>query len=209
MLEEIADAIENWVDNGKAIPPTMRRAVRENQALGCHAANFSRDLSLHFLTTSANNIFCLYHSRSDKKGGKVDGQDKEYQVVGIPFPRDANERKSDRKKRPAGHLHCGCNEDVALMDFFLWKNLEGESGGFTEGMKDKIMEPRMRCFVMTGGFNTFARIEVDDIFTNGRSSFKTRKAMIQNQIARLKKDLEKLEKRKERQEPMDNGEDTE
>jgi hypothetical protein len=104
------------------------------------------------------------------RGGKVDGQDEDYKVAGIPHPRNINKRKSDQKERIKDHLHCGCHEDVALADFFIWKHWYAESGGYKEGMKEKIMDPRTRCFVVTAGLNHYARLFVDDFFTNGKCS---------------------------------------
>jgi hypothetical protein len=194
---EVNKAIDEWIKNKKPISLTIRRAVRDNQELGQRAAGTSRLLSLHFLTTASSNVICLYHARNDKKGGKIDGQEGDYKVAGIPYPRNVNERKSDKIQRIEGHLHCGCNEDVALADFFIWKHWEAESGGYREGMKDKIMDPRTRCFMVNAGLNQFARIFVDDFFTNGRSERETEKDMLRNQITRLQEDLDEMEKNDE------------
>jgi hypothetical protein len=194
LQELVNNAIDNWLQKGKPVPTTIRRAVRENQELGKRASSTSRELALHFLTTSAMNVFCLYHSNNDKKGGKYDGQEGEkYQVVGIPLKRDANKVKQDRKICPKGHMHCGCEENNALADFYIWKNWVAESGGYKEGMKDDIMDPRTRSFVVGTGLNSYARIFTDDLYTENHSAQDTKKALILNQIARLKNDLQKLE----------------
>jgi hypothetical protein len=107
--------------------------------------------------------------------------------------RKANEVKGDRKQRPEGYLHCGCDEDIALTDFYLWKHWIAESGGYREGMKDKFMDPRTRCFVIGTGLNRVARIFIDDLYSEGRSHLETKKSIIRRQIKRLRKVLQALE----------------
>ena len=176
------------------VPFTIRRAVRENQELGQRAASTNRALAIHFLTTTTVNVFCLYHFNNDKRGGKYDGQeDEKYKIVGIPLARNANEVKKDRKQRPEGFFHCGCSEDVALMDFYIWKHWVAKSGVYEEGMRDKIMDPRTRYFVITVGMNRCARICINDLYCDGNTPRETDKARIYRQIKRLKKVLKKME----------------
>ena len=129
-----------------------------------------------------------------QEGWKIDGQEGDYKVAGIPLARNVNERKSDKVERIEGHLHCGCNEDDALADFFIWKYWVAESGGYREGMKDKVMDPRTRCFVVTSGLNQWARIFVDDLFTNGHSEREAEKDLVRKQIGRLQEDLDVMER---------------
>jgi hypothetical protein len=113
--------------------------------------------------------------------------------VGIPLPHNANEFKKDRKDRPQGFFHCGCNEDIALTDFYIWKYWVAKSGQYEEGMKDKIMDPRTRYFVIAVGINRIARVHISDLYCDGRTYRETTKSCIRHQIKRLKKLLQKLE----------------
>jgi hypothetical protein len=199
--EKVIQAIDDWIKNGKPVPTTIRRAVREKQELGKCASSTTRELAIHFLTTRSRNVFCLYHFHVDKKGGKRDGQQGEkYKVMGIPLARNANEVKGDRKERPEGYLHCGCDEDIALTDFYLWKHWTAESGGYKEGMKDKFLDPRTRCFVVATGLNRIACLFIDDLYNRGRSDQETVKSALRHQIKRLLKSLKALEAEEEDEE---------
>jgi hypothetical protein len=185
------------LETNEPISTTIRRAVRENHELGVRASSTNRELAIYFLTMKPLNVLCLYHCHNDKKGGKVDGQDKKYKVMGIPLPRKVNEVKGDKIKRPEGYMHCGCDEDIVLAEFYIWKNWMAMSGGYTEGMKDKIMDPCIRAFMVGTGLFQIACVLVDDFYTRGHTERETEKAMIHNQIERLKADLRDMEKEDE------------
>ncbi|KAG6820572.1 hypothetical protein H0H92_001873, partial [Tricholoma furcatifolium] len=131
----------------------------------------------------------------EKTGEVVDGKGK-YVLNGVPFQRKVNQTKSDRIERPDGHLHCGCNEDVALMDFYFWKtwSLSGQLANgqeVTESLKDQMLEPRMRAFVVEQ-FERWTGLSADDIFHGKMSRTEHKIEMYCKQIDFLLKRLNRL-----------------
>jgi hypothetical protein len=101
--------------------------IRNNQSFLPEAVTTSCELALQVLETNHGNLICGYHQKA-KGAVLVDGEGK-YMLNRQPYP--WNFRKSSAHppvKRPDGHFHCGCNEDVALMDFFL-ENMDADKQG--------------------------------------------------------------------------------
>jgi hypothetical protein len=139
-------------------------------------------------------VVCLYHCNVDKTGGSIDGNpNAEYKIAGIPNARIVNKTKDDGVRRPDGFLHCGCDEDVALMDFYLWKSWEATSAGISEGQRDKFMDPRTRFFVISQAYWNDARLDVDDMYSNGLEGPEALKIRLQSQVKRLSEKVRDLE----------------
>ncbi|KAG6810151.1 hypothetical protein H0H92_013091 [Tricholoma furcatifolium] len=193
------EAIDQFLKypNTTTIDHRLRKLIRENQEFMPHVANKTRRLALELLTSNRNNIICHYHHMHEKGGEVVDGEGK-YMLNGVPFPRKVNQTKSDRIERPEGHLHCGCKEDVALMDFYFWKtwSLSGElSNGteVTELLKDQMLEPRVRAFVVEQ-FEHWTGLTVNDIYHGKQTRTEHRMDIYHRQIEYLIKRLNKLAK---------------
>jgi len=115
----------------------------------------------------------------------VDGEGK-YKLNGQPYPRKLRQKKADPPvERPPGHLHCGCNEDDVLMDFFFWKTwtLTSEEHGICveESMKDQLMAPRLRAFVVHA-FRAATGLSIDDMYLDGRSAENLEERLLIKQI---------------------------
>ena len=79
------------------------------------------------------------------------------------------------------------------MDFYIWKYWVATSGEYQEGMKDKIMNPYTRYFVITVGINWCTHIHINDLYCDGCTFQETDKACLHHQIKWLQKILQKLE----------------
>jgi hypothetical protein len=135
------------------------------------AATVSRALSLHLLATNRNNVICLYHQRHRHAKFRDGFHNEKYLLVGVPYAKFVGTSKEeDKAQPPAGYLHCGCDANVALLDFFWWKtwSLKSMRPGLivSEGMKDEVMHPRVRAFVAQA-FTMATGLTVDDLYTSG------------------------------------------
>jgi hypothetical protein len=140
-----------------------------------YTATLDRELSLHILNTNRGNLICIHHQRHRGQNYETDGfANGKYVLVGVPYPSVVTSSNDDEKPPPAaGHMHCGCNIDVALLDFFWWKTwvLKSTRPGFaySEGMKDQSTEPRVRAF-FAGGFMEAMGMTVDDLYRSQAGS---------------------------------------
>ncbi|KAG6806632.1 hypothetical protein H0H92_010592, partial [Tricholoma furcatifolium] len=147
-VEELGlEGIEEWLKNPdeNTLDSRLCRLIRERQSFMPHVASISRALSLEILTTNRGNIICAYHHRWDKVGRYIDGiEGKTYKLYGVPFPRKVSRKKSDGVSRRKDHLHCGCTEDSALLDFIFWKtwNIRSDRLDITEGLGNDMLKPR-------------------------------------------------------------------
>jgi hypothetical protein len=151
------------------------------------AATTSRELALAVLETNRQNIVCCYHQRA-KGDVVVDGEGK-YALNGQPYPRKLRKTKAAPPvTRPPGHLHCGCNEDDVLMDFYFWKtwSLTSELNGdkVTESMRDQLMPPRLRAFVVHA-FKNSTGLSIKDLYSGKRSPENHEKRCLLKQIQYL------------------------
>ncbi|KAG6809445.1 hypothetical protein H0H92_000225 [Tricholoma furcatifolium] len=177
------DAIRRWLRNPKhsTLDHRLRRLIREHQSFLPEMASQSRELALIILTTNCGNIICPYHHRWDKAGTVVDGKGK-YKINGVPYSRHVSKTKRQRVQRPEGHLHCGCEEDAVLMDFYFWKTWEIKSatGSHVEGLGDDMFKPRTRAFV-TSQVTDLTGLVAEDFFKKGlsRREFEKKRVLIQ------------------------------
>ncbi|KAG6809042.1 hypothetical protein H0H92_001828 [Tricholoma furcatifolium] len=167
--EAAKDAIDAFLRRPHAttIDTRLRRYIRENQSFMPIAATKTRKLALHVLTSNRGNVMCIYHHVVEKTGYLIDGEG-DYRLNGVPLPRNVNHVISDGVKRAKGHLHCGCNEDVALLDFYFWKSwsLSGKlpnGSRVTETLKDQMLHPRIRAFVVDQ-FQSWTGLTIEDIY---------------------------------------------
>lgn len=104
-------------------------------------------------------------------------------------------KTQERIIRPAGHLHCGCNEDVVLTDFYFWKTwvLTSDVTGtqVSEGMRDDRLKPRHRAFVVKA-FNDMTGLTIDDLYSRKRSEKAHEIAKLTTQINFLVEKLNAL-----------------
>jgi hypothetical protein len=70
-------------------------------------------------------------------------------------------------------MHCGCNVDVALLDFFWWKTWVLHSTRLdlpvSKGLGDKYIPPRVRAF-FAQAFIEATGLTIDDLYASGLGS---------------------------------------
>jgi hypothetical protein len=176
---------------------TCRKLIRDVQSFLPGAGITSRRLALEVFRTNRYNYICPYHSKY-KDGSVHDGAGKgEYKLTGVALPRDMARLQQEGMKRPRreGFLDCGCSEDSALMDFYFWKTwtIEGEVDGehVEESMGSQRFPPRLRAFVVEA-FESFTKLTIDDLYTNGLDPVVHRARLVETQIDRLTEELEEL-----------------
>ncbi|KAG6827543.1 hypothetical protein H0H92_011350 [Tricholoma furcatifolium] len=196
------DAIEEFLryPNTTTIDPRLRKIIRENASFMPIAATKNRQLALHILTSNRGNVMCVWHHFVEKTGYTMDGQGKHVRLRGIPRPRKVNHVISDGVKRPKGYCHCGCSEEVALLDFYFWKTwtISGKLPGgerITETMMDPILQPRIRSFVLDQ-FWIWTGLTVDDLYQGKRRKDDQKLDMLHAQmehiLGRINKVAEKV-----------------
>lgn len=166
----------------------------------------NRELALHCLETNRRNFICLYHGERDKNGKTNDESVTEqspYQVTGTPYARAVKGVREDDVEPQPGHLHCGCPEDVVLLDFYLWKHTKITSpvNGVTEGWKDQHLDPRARLLMATA-WQDWTGLTVDQIYKGDQSDTEAEVERLQYQVEVIQTALvdaeEKLTQRNEK-----------
>ena len=173
----------------------LRKQIRDHQDLLPRAATTTRQLALAILTTNRHNTFCLYHHGTQKAGLIIDGQGK-YKLNGVPFPRLVAKTKKAVVNSRVGYMNCGCNEDVALTDFYFWKTWKltcTETGtAITESLKDQKFAPRDKAFIVAF-FNDVTTLKIDDLYS-GKKDIRTHyKNLLKLQANRLLQKLDEME----------------
>lgn len=190
-------AIDAFLSNPSKSPLdiVLRKQIRDHQDLLPRAATTTRELALSILTTNRDNKFCLYHHSTQKAGLIIDGEGK-YKLNGVPYPRLVAKTKNVVVNSPDGYMNCGCNEDVALTDFYFWKTWKLtciETGTVvTESLKDQKFSPRERAFIVAA-FNDSAGLTIDDLYSGKKDARAHSKALLKLQINRLQEKLEAME----------------
>ncbi|KAF8872982.1 hypothetical protein BD779DRAFT_1477256 [Infundibulicybe gibba] len=188
-------ALDDYLANPSyGIPSETRKMIRANQSYLPRAAYTSREMALECLRTNRDNTFCLYHHRTDKQGRARDGQGK-YKLNGVPMQRAASYKKSDGVPSAKGHLHCGCDIDIALADFIHWKTwtvtgvVDGEE--VTESLQDQLLQPRERLFVVKN-FEKATKLKLGDLYRGNRNEREFEKRKREKQMFRCLEILNKM-----------------
>jgi hypothetical protein len=161
-------AITEFLTKDKAIPFEFRRLIREAQEFLPLAATMSRRLSLHILDTNRENTICLFH-QTHRSAKSSDGfANDKHILIGVPYPNLVTPTRVVGAPKPAeGYLHCGCNIDVALLDFFWWKTwvLKSTNPGlvYSEGMGVEVTQTRVRAF-FAQAFTEATGMTIDDLY---------------------------------------------
>lgn len=178
-------AIQNFMNDPIKNPLgfTLRKQIRENQELLPEAATRSRELALHCLLSNRDNVQCLIHWRAgatEEKDGisenspfMLSGVSGYRNMVGAPKP---------------GHMHCGCDVDVALMHFIFQKTwtMSGSGGAIVEGMRTQLWDTRTRGFVVEA-FKRTTGLTLADLYSGTRDydGPEHTQHLLRTQIARL------------------------
>ena len=171
-VEEAEVAVDAFLAKKTPISLGLRHLIREVQDFVPRAGTTSRELSLHILHTNRHNFICLYHQHHRSPNYLSDGvvPGKSHTLRGIPYPRIVTSSKGESQAPPEGHLHCGCNVDVALLDLFWWKTWILHSTRpnlpVSERLGDEYLPPHVRAF-FAQAFIEATGLMIDDLYTSG------------------------------------------
>ncbi|KAG6807042.1 hypothetical protein H0H92_009023 [Tricholoma furcatifolium] len=200
--EAAKEAIDQFLrrPNTTTIDTRLRRYIREHQSFMPIAAMKTRQLALHILTSNRGNVMCTYHHVVERSGYLIDGEG-DYAINGVPRARKVNHVISDGVKRPKGYLHCGCDEDVALLDFYFWKSWSltaklRDGSRVTETLKDKMLEPRVRAFVVDQ-FQSWTGLTINDIYQGDMRKDEHKLNVLHRQIEHVMRRMNKVAARVE------------
>ena len=199
--DEISKAVkENILHPHRTLKTTVRTKIRSNQTIAPEAATTYRCIALDVLTTNRGNVLCPYHQEMDKKKAP---QDSKYMITGVPLPRMAAETKKEaktaefRERLDSGFLHCGCETDAALWDFYFWKTLK-----MTEEINGKDVTehvprwtPRDRAFILKL-FQEYTFLTVDDLYSRGKNPEWHRETMLTAQVERMLASINELREKR-------------
>jgi hypothetical protein len=150
----------------KPLSEEARKWMAGVPSVGLEYVLKDKSLAIQLLLSRHKNLVCLYHSHVTKTG-KVKSIYHDCVLTGIEKPRNFNNKKTAQEgiyvQRPAGYLHCGCPEDHALMELVVWKLMRVYRRGNSEGMRNMVLDPRQRLFMMEM-VTFFSGIVVDDLF---------------------------------------------
>ena len=132
-----------------------------------------RCIALDVLTTNRGNVLCPYHQEMDKKKAP---QDSKFMITGVPLPRMAAETKKEAKTSEfrecldSGFLHCGCQTDAALWDFYFWKTLMVTEKIDGKDVTERVPRwtPRDRAFILKM-FQEYTFLNIDDLYSRSMS----------------------------------------
>ncbi|EGN95043.1 hypothetical protein SERLA73DRAFT_77056 [Serpula lacrymans var. lacrymans S7.3] len=177
---EIKKFLQN--PNGLTIDPVIRAHIRASADHFPEAARTSRQLALHCLTTNRENIICLFHQDNDKTDSIASEMRLKYVISGTPHVQQVNRLKVNQVERVANYLHCGCPEDTALFDFYLWKCLRATDaeGNNKESLKDQVIPPRLRYFLYEA-MQDF-RINIDMLYSYKSKNTEAQKTLLRQFI---------------------------
>ncbi|TFK44059.1 hypothetical protein BDQ12DRAFT_717248 [Crucibulum laeve] len=169
LKEQINAAIVHFMRDKTPLTSHLKNFIRCVQELAPEASWLSRDLAKHIFNTSQKHYICRFHHirRSAKGPGMyIDGM--RAMVEGIAFKRNT------AAKPPAGFWHCGCDEDAALFEFFMWKRwkIRSTNPRFT---KVDVFGPEEAIGCQIRGFiiqNTLmlAHLKINDLYSLTASS---------------------------------------
>lgn len=177
-----------------------------------------RALAIAVLTTGQGNLRCPFHAVNDHRSRFFDGDEGKgtkrlWAVTGVPMPPTKGSRKKNPISPPEGYLHCGCQLDMVLLDFYYWKSgtiTSPNAGNLTEPWFE-CMHPRTRGLVY-GEWSKKTGLVLDDLWTlrkNPRTnSFDVRVTeaeILRSQIRHLEQRLKKLDEEEKKDTAQQNN----
>ncbi|PPQ80933.1 hypothetical protein CVT26_014755 [Gymnopilus dilepis] len=146
--------------DARRIDVTIRQLAREYQAFLPESSDQTRALAMVIHYTETDNHQCRYH-RTNRGKKESDGTGK-YRVEGVAYQADlASKKPRDH------HMHCGCAIDDVLLEYYFWKRWKIRSRNpevsDEEGMKDLIITPRHRAFIVQS-FQLYTLLGIEDIY---------------------------------------------
>ena len=124
-------------------------------------------------------------------------------ITGVPLPRMAAEMKKEaktaefRERLDSGFLHCGCETDAALWDFYFWKTLtmmeEINGQDVTEHVPRWML--RDRAFILKM-FQEYTFLTIDDLYSRGKTPEWHRETMLTVQVERMLASINELREKR-------------
>lgn len=204
---KVRQAVQQFLHPGskqKKIPTQLRGWIRQISELCPESAYTSRELALHCLTTNCGNTLCLYHHYHDKLSIINDSNPpRAHKVTGVPWKRNAYGKAPGTVKiklEDPNALHCGCQVDEVLWDFYWWKTekIFSPTLNIAEPWRNTRVDPRTRGFFVQF-LERFALVDINDIYTGStdfnRSWMKRLEHMegnIRHARKVLRRDMERL-----------------
>ena len=99
-------------------------------------------------------------------------------------------------------LHCGCPEDVALLDFWWFKSGKITSlfNSLTKGWLGEVVDPRT-CAFMAVLFHDALSLTINDLYSfNAKGKRQDLEMWLRRQISHLEKKLDTIREAQEREE---------
>ncbi|KAF8166340.1 hypothetical protein K438DRAFT_1617060, partial [Mycena galopus ATCC 62051] len=160
-------AVDNFLENParktKKIPPKLRRLMRLVAEVVPRCVTTSKQLALHILTTQQGKIHCRFHDlkRGTKGAKESDGPGA---IVGVAYSKAVVPTQD-------GFLHCGCDEQAALWEFFWFKTWTVTSThpkikGFDRLGPDAndVLTARQRAF-FSQAYSAGTLLQIDDMYS--------------------------------------------
>ncbi|KZP25730.1 hypothetical protein FIBSPDRAFT_887963 [Athelia psychrophila] len=206
------EIIDDFIRNPAThIPIWIRRRVKDEANFLPRAVTTSRELATIMLKTSYGNFVCLYHDKGDKSGTKHDGietctkdthhrrtgSDPTFKVTGVPYCRPALQGvKPERRERwltdHQGHIHCGCELNIALFELYAWKTWKATNKrGDSELLGRQRMDPRTRQFVAENFFS-HSGLTIDTLYDKRLTGNAATMARLLQQIQQLAANFDEL-----------------
>ncbi|KAF8492678.1 hypothetical protein JB92DRAFT_3002456 [Gautieria morchelliformis] len=107
---------------GVRIPAKIKQMACTIQGFLPEAMLTSREVSRAFLTTRHRNLMCQLHGKFAKKRVNIPEGSRGYWITGMDINGQSVGKTSKQAvPRGEGFYHCGCDEDVVLFEFAMWK----------------------------------------------------------------------------------------
>ncbi|KAJ3924355.1 MAG: hypothetical protein NXY57DRAFT_970088 [Lentinula lateritia] len=197
---------------GGKISPRIRRLSQEVPWFVPEGGTMSRELSVKLLTSRQGNILCPYHAVKDKatrvhdKDGKHGTRDPS--LTGVP--KRPTKAKSHAGNPPDGYMHCGCELDLVLLEFYYWKTgrIYSPTLEIWETWKNEQMNPRVRAFVY-GDWEKKMGLKLEKMWTrkpNNNVGGRGALTMIRSEAEVLEDQIKTLQARRDALEPPEEEE---
>lgn len=219
LVERARKGIEDFLKGRNGLSSDLRTKLRDVPDFLPQSACVSAAVTCHILTSTQNNIRCLYHihnrrppiSDLDVAAATEKTNMGEPSLTGVAglwvmkkteriLPRGENLVEDSDGELPFEHLDCGCSVKDAVFHYWLWKNwrLVGMEGTVTEPTNAAHMTPRMRN-VIHQGMRKWGGFKMDSLFQSPPALapiLETREQMIEGQLKRLITDLGRVYRNK-------------
>lgn len=114
----------------------------------------------------------------------------------MPYKREVAKTKKKIILPPAGYMHCGCNENVVLTDFYFWKTWTLtclETGkAVTESLRDQRLLPRERAFIVAH-YEKVTGLTIDDLYSGARKPEDHERHLLKLQAERLLQKVKEMD----------------